>query len=476
MLLLNTQFNVDNTLTRQVLFDIARKWLETSNFYSLELDENLVDWDGEPNEYHVECNDGREKAFIANYQNAFVMQFATHEDNDASVFTTTYVLDDTCDPYIMHFSQDRSFTGMSANSNSRRVNIPVILKNIFWNEYGAMDGVLPTEDKPYILRKNDISIAADIIQGKIAFQNPVVYVSPDKHSGSYSVNCNVLAQNLMGQAHVVVEGSPIIANLIRDKVDGANAFNGGVKVYIPGGQVLDFYPKPDSGINFDIINAVRNMQTRIQINDKYDVSKLKQTYMMSKLGSDSEIYKICESMLADKDSIIQQLQSELDKAKTDLSNAKCKAQNLQESFDKTRAELDKSVEFELTEDDLYDDEIKTVILKVLQKEFDNIKDDANAQRSRKYDVLKDILDHNFPCDTDTRLIECIRSAFKDGNLTKEGIGCLQASGFKVSKGKEHYHITLHNDDRYMAVFAVTPSDNRASKNGTAEFAKLLFGY
>lgn len=477
MLLLNTQFNIENAVTRRMLFEIARKWLATSSFYSLELNSELIDWNEESGEHTAETEDGSEKAFIGNYKDAFVLQFIMHDDSEAAVFTTTYVLDDTIEQHVLHFSQDKSLTGISSSPSTRqRINLPVIMKDIFWNEYGAMDACLPTEDKPFVFRKSDVDLAVGIVQNKYDFMNPVVYVSPDMHNGSYTVNCNMLAQYLMGQAHVVVEGSPIIANMIKDKVNCENAFNGNVKIYTPGGQALNLQPKADSNFNFDIINAVRNMQTRTRIDDRYDVSRLKQNYMLSKIGSDTEVYKLCESMLADKDAAINQLKNELSNAKRDLSSANCKIQNLQNSFDKVRDSADKTVHLELTENEWYAHEIRDIVLKVLQKEFDSIGNDPKVQRSRKYTVLKDILDHNEPDASHVDFVNVLKSAFKDGSLTKEGISALQAAGFNVTKGKEHYHVTFNNDDRYIGIFAVTPSDVRASKNGVSEFSNLLFGY
>ena len=197
--------------------------------------------------------------------------------------------------------------------------------------------------------------------------------------------------------------------------------------------------------------------------------------MLSKLGNDSEVYRLCESMLADKDIAIEQLRNELACAKKELSNANYKVQNLQTSFDKAKEEIDSTLHFSLSESDLYDSEIKDVVLKVLQKEFDSFSDDVKVQRSRKYTVLGDILANNEISNNHVELIDTLKSAFKDGSLTKEGINDLQAAGFDVEKGKEHYHVTFNGDNRYKGIFAVTPSDNRASKNGVAELAKLLFG-
>ena len=119
-----------------------------------------------------------------------------------------------------------------------------------------------------------------------------------------------------------------------------------------------------------------------------------------------------------------------------------------------------------------------VVLKILQKEYDSMKDDINLSRSRKANVLKDVLEHNFPSGTDTKYTELLKSAFNDGALTKEGIGRLQAVGFMISKEERNAHWQFKfGDDRYVAIFSATPSDKaRSVKNFVSGYSNILFGY
>jgi hypothetical protein len=185
-------------------------------------------------------------------------------------------------------------------------------------------------------------------------------------------------------------------------------------------------------------------------------------------------------MLKDKDDEVRELKKELAEVKQQLLTASAKAESLQGNFNKYNDDKSENIlGFEMTETDLYTDERKDVILKVLQKEYDAMKDDSNLSRSRKFDVLSDVLDHNFPSETDAELVECIRGAFKDGTLHGAGIGRLQAAGFVVEKSgnQSHYRINFNGDQRYEAVFSSTPSDKaRGTKNLVSDFTNVLFGY
>lgn len=504
MMLLNTKFAVDDALTRSEFLTMANNWLKASAYFNMSLDaeKSLDDILSGEEEYSVESEDGTKKIFIGNYVDVFIFQVinsvsktvddATEDEEDdeksfyqpeSATYTTNYVLRDGTEPHMLHISQEKILTELTLSKRQNRIKLPVLMKDIFWGEYGADDHGLLTDYKSIQLRKNDIELAKKIVTHEIEFDSPVVYVSPNSQTGYYECSVDYLAQELMGQAHVVVESSPKVSRDIKAITDGANPFNGAVKIFLPGKKSTILLPK-DRGFNGCIIDTVRDILVNVGVDDEFNVTKIRQSNLFNKVKNgghaDEEFAKICEDMLNDKDAELKQLRQELASAKQQLNTVTAKADSLQGGFQKINEEkVGDSIEFDVTDKELYTDERKDVILKVLQKEYDAMKDDANLSRSRKFDVLGDVLEHNFPSETDTELTQCLRDAFKDGALSRSGIGCLQAAGFVVEKSgnQAHYRINFGGDERYEATFSSTPSDKaRGTKNLVSDFSNVLFGF
>lgn len=354
---------------------------------------------------------------------------------------------------------------------------PILFSLFFWNEYGGDDNGLPTDNQPLMLKKSDVRRVKAIFSDISGFSNPIVYVSPVQETGEYKIDINKVARALQGQAHVLVESSPVASEEIAKYTEHANPYNGSIRIYTSdGGQ--ETLLCGGAGADVNLVMKVRKMLSHVAPDEYCDPDKIRQKYVFAKF-SDSKLAEQCENLLRDRDEEINRLRSENEELKSAMFSAQNKAESLQNNLDSKISSDGLFLRFELTEKDLYDGETAAVVLKVLRKELDSMKDDPNLSKSRKFDVLSDILDHNFPCTTDADLVKCIRSAFSDGVLTKEGIGCLRASGFDVEKGdrKAHYKVTFKGDERYVAMFSSTPSDKRrGTKNCISDFVNVLFGY
>ena len=212
--------------------------------------------------------------------------------------------------------------------------------------------------------------------------------------------------------------------------------------------------------------------------DNLNFEKIRYKRLISRLTEhDLEYSKLCEDMIGEKDREIARLSSELSELKAKYAGISSKADAFEDKLNKNQVS-DKGLMFESSENDLYPDERKDVILKLLEKERDAMKDDATLSRSRKFDVISDVLAHNFPSGTDERIICAVRDAFSGGRLTKADIGRLCEAGVIVAKeGRSaHYRCTMDGEDRYCVTLSATPSDSRSGRNAVSEFANLFFGY
>lgn len=85
-----------------------------------------------------------------------------------------------------------------------RARKPVVVRVLMDALGSAPDGVLGVSDAPHRLEQIDVDIAAKLISGQAGCHLPVVYLSAG-FDASYLVDADVLAKDLAGMAHVVIE-------------------------------------------------------------------------------------------------------------------------------------------------------------------------------------------------------------------------------------------------------------------------------
>ena len=476
-MLLNTRFYVEKELNRQLLLTKIRSWIHNSSNFELP----DVEFNFEQEELMVESESKEQRLNIYNFDDRFAVQVVVN--SEGATFTTTFVLDDKSDKPSLHLSQNKVFNTISAeNSRQQAVNLPKVLKDIFWDECGDYDGDIMTDDKPLLLRKNMIDLAAGILSQKNAYLNPIVYVSPTSRTGLPDVDCDKIAQELMGQAHVVVESSPLISEKVKSAIgeDVQQPRDGAVKVLFPGGDSRLLVKRGVGNFDYAVINSVRKVMAGVAIEDSFSISRIRQKAIMNKLANseDKEFVQMAEEMLGEKDAELATKDKEIERLKRQLFAATSKADSLQDGFDKTQDDTEGGISVATEGREMYDGEYLNVILKVLKKEYDSMTGDANLAGSRKYDVLGDVLEHNFPCTTDADLSKCIEEALKSGNISRDGIGSLKRAGFTVEKGSRasHYKVYFKDFDKYFVTVASTPSDRRGMKNTISDFINVLFGY
>lgn len=467
MVLYNTRFRVTEDLEREALFKLFQSVYDGI----ADLSDYVFDYDFDNNESYTKTA-GDYTFQIDSYHDNFILS-CEEKDGEFVVYRTMCVLNEEL--HIISFLEEACLQP-GADENAVKRNMPKLLSLLFWNEYGADDIDIPTSCDPYYIKKSNLDIAVKIFQEN-HYLNPIVYISPDCNSGKYSVDSDLLAKQLQGFAHVVIEHSPIISESIGNICKNMQRpYNGSIGIYIQQAEPKMLLPTGDKAqFNNTVIDYVLDALSKIAVPDEYNADKIRQSHALEKLH-DNKLAEKFQHILEQKDNEIKNLQEELKSVRYSASLLKTKADALTNSFDTVCDENGRHLKLDVTEKELYEGELKTVVLNVLSAARDTMKDDANLSASRRYHVLSDILDHNFPCTTDTDLIKCIRDAFGNGRLTPDGIGCLQSAGFTVTKEKRnsHYKVCLNGDTRYTAVVSATPSDNKSLKNTSSDFIRLLF--
>ena len=121
------------------------------------------------------------------------------------------------------------------------------------------------------------------------------------------------------------------------------------------------------------------------------------------------------------------------------------------------------------EEEFYAEEIKEMILDALEEALK-----AATPKTRRYDVLHDILEKNAYKRIRDEREKTIKNMFKDyktlsGIMRQE----LKDIGFEITDDGKHYRLTYYGDDRYKTTIAKTGSDWREGKNIAATILKNM---
>ncbi len=121
------------------------------------------------------------------------------------------------------------------------------------------------------------------------------------------------------------------------------------------------------------------------------------------------------------------------------------------------------------EEDFYPDEIKDMILSVLNETLTN-----TEETTRRADVLEDILENNQYQHLSEKHKQRVKAVFKgyknmSGAMKQE----LLDLGMTISEDGKHYKLKYKDDPRYMVTIAKTPSDSRAGNNVAALINKIM---
>lgn len=474
MVLFSTKFVVSDDFSRSVFLSLLRRWISGLSGCSMDLvyqDES---------DYELSSDEGQYKIVIYSDEDYLAVQF-THKE-DLAFHVSTYVLR-KMDQFSVMFIRTEKFLSEMSMHVDLSYECPYVMQELFWREYGGMDHGLFTDDKPFLIRKNDVTFASDVLLSKIRFVNPVVYVSMNDAMGQsdYISYVHKLADCLTGVAHVVAEGNPYVASLVHERcyacTDRQAMGVGTIRILFPNGEQHDF-SLDEADVIDKVFSYIYQAMCNMVIEDDFSFQKIRMQHLLSKVEADQEVSAICDELLSQKDSEIKTLQSDISRLKKELDATKRKSTSMEASLKKKSAKSDHQVSFVMNkETDYYDGECKDVVLKLIQKEYDQMTGDVKLEKSRKYHVLSDIVHSNLLSGNDEVVIKDFKRILESGTFNRGAKGELERLGFKVTKsGGNHYILAYNGDVRYSFSAASTPSDYRAGENLAASYMNMLFGY
>ncbi len=363
-------------------------------------------------------------------------------------------------------------------------NRPYLLKKIIREGYGDKDNDLCIDDRYVLIKKDNIELIEKIILDEVEYMMPVVYVTQVAYTGNYRVNYTELAKDLAGIAHVLVEKDRNVSKRLQETTDGKNPYNSAVQIYFGKGasQRILYTSGNQWSFRKEIVNTVCRRLSLSKIDDDLSWSKIrfKKTVesMIKNENYNEELIKMYEEELSKKD-------FDIDQRNNRIKILEEKNNELHSQVDYYRFSLENksagsseygSIVLDSQEIDFFENEQNDIILKLIKKEINTMQADINQTETRKYHVLKSIMQQNEIKNDADNIIQEIRNLFSGGaKINRAFKSKLKELGFKINETGKHYELLYRDDSRYSFTLARTTSDGRSFKNMGTKILKNVFG-
>ena len=478
MLLFSTILDINPHMTKEDFVRLLIEWNQSSLYHA-----NIIpdmEWDG-----NYPSHFGNENLWleIGEYQNENIL-FSRFEkkEEDGIIWDTDYIMN--FNTMKLSIRLDRSFL-VDALSLEEDFSTPYFISLLIKKGYVKDDKDLPIQYHPLMVNTHNQNILTDLIAGKSQYKLPVVYVTKTFLEKDYPFNIKTLASRLKGAAHVLAQDFNDPDLIIEDEYETEN--DGAVGIYFPnktmGHRKYPYRSYTGSSKIFmeKIIHAVIQYHCTITVDRLYTWQGVNNALLIDRLSSQrkgheeslkellslEQANKETEELLTSVDIELQDYQEEIRK----LTRENEKLQ--QENFG-LKMKLDENLKrpciYFGDETDFYHGEIKDFVLSSLKDALKNVED-----KSRRADVLNDILEHNDYLALSSKKAEQLKTILK----TYDGLNAktrqeLMDLGFEITEEGKHYKLTYYGDGRYTTVYAKTPSDNRAGKNNSSTTIKKVY--
>lgn len=473
----STKIYVKKEFTNETFIEMVFNWVKNSPNYSFE----ELKWNGKE-EYVVESKTKEQVLTILKYDET-VMVHLINKDNKI-IWTNDYVLTNRGNKRILAVQLYSDAEDVSITL-PKSFNRPHLLKTIIKDGYGDVDKDLEINDKKLIVTGNNVGIIEKVILDQEEYMMPIVFITPSIQTDEYPFNCDELAKDLAGVAHVLVAENNSVIYKLRDATKGRNPYDSAVQIYFCKGvsrRILPSFFKNPEQFRKEVAYAVFQRLILSKIDDglswsKIQINKIKENnlkveeYNKALIDLYEEEIKNKETDLVARNSRIQELEEEIEKEKTKSTILEHRLKNKHAIDDISKT----SVILLSQEYDFFEDEQKNIVLSILNKEYDTMKGDKNQREMRKFHVIESILQQNKISGELGDVIKNMRRAFpNDFRMTPATRKILRGLGFDIEE-RDHYKLIYKGDQRYHFTLAKTPGDNaRGGKNLRSEILRVIF--
>ncbi len=438
-------------------------------------------------------------------QNIIAVRYEKKED-DGSVWDTDYVMN--FNSMKMAVRLDRSYTEDALNADPK-FSTPHFITLLIERGYIKKDGNLPVLREPIVIEEENLELITDIINGKSRYRLPVVYITRTYYDED-PVNVNFLASRLKGVAHVLVQKSNMTNSRIKEATNGKNEYYGAIGIYFPSKATAYRRYLYRSALGYDSFLSEKVFRSVIQYGNAQMVDTLftwqgvNNALLRDRLISNRQERLAAEKAQKAAEEEATKLIDTLDEEerrirKKALDDARAEADALLDGFDEEMKKLQNQVE-ELTrvnevlqfenqglkakidssnavpvlfmgdEFEFYQGEIKDLLLAVLTEALK-----ATAQKSRRADIIRDIIRNNDYQKLSMAKAEELKKLLKNyDGMSGRTRQALKDLGFEITEEGKHYKITYYGDGRYQTTYSKTPSDGRTGKNSAQQTINMVF--
>lgn len=482
MLIFSTRLIVNDKLTKEKFLQLVEDWLSNNRNYKF----GEVVYDGS-REYKLEKD--TDCLEIADYPEAVTVRMTSV--SGGVIWTNDYVLTQVNGKNILAIQLYSDAEDMSVRM-PEKFNKPRILRQLVEKGYGGADGDISVSNKPLMIEENNVEIARKLIMRVSSYFMPVIYVSYPRYAVDSPIDYGTLAQNMSGIAHVIVE-SKEIASTVRKLTEARNPYDNAVEIFY--GQGSSYRVLPD---NFDSLEEMRRfientVQQKIlmtKIDDAYSWMKIHFAHIQSDSQEDSELIGLYKKFLKEaeddgelKKNRIDALELQVMELEDRIKDLNAELKNKENQLETYRYQFTQTGKFEggdcvgltFSEQELYPDEIKDVVLRTLEKERNTMDSDSKLRGCRKFHILEDILKKNEQTGKAEEIAECMRTVIdRQGKLNAQRKRQLLEADFEIEQGT-HYKITFRGDERYSFTLSRTPGDYKSNLNTIKDAVNVLFG-
>lgn len=497
MLLFSTMLEIEKELTKDDFIRFVIDWNQNGHPSSVI---HGIEWNGEHN---IRFEDSNKWLEILEFRNKNIIAVRYEKKElDGAVWDTDYIMN--FDSMMMAVRLDRSYMEEAVTVDSNFFT-PYFIAMLIDKGYIKKDGNLEVRRKPLIITDKNLDVLVNIINGNVKYRLPVVVITKTFYDED-PVDVDQLAKALKGIAHVLVQETNCTNPKLKELCDGKNEYYGAIGVYHSNPAVghRRFLYRLSEGIDrilsdkvtrtvmqysnsqmvgtlytwFGVNNAI--LQDRLACKSeetiKAEAERRRALYELLdlKLNLDQEKECMRKEAKAEADAILNDFEADLQKKEKEIERLSSDLEKKEQELSWIKATMDATAKVPVLyagdEDDFYPGEIKDFILSAVKKNLE-----ATEKQTRRYDVLKDILEANeYRGEAERRAGEIKRLLGCYDGMSPKLKRSLENLGFVFDKS-DHQKIKYYGDDRYTLVYASTPSDKgRSGKNNARNTIKKAF--
>lgn len=459
MLVFRTIIPLVSSSSLQDLIDISIKWINESPNY--ELKNMLNDCYGKT-EFYKEKD--MEKFYCFTYIKSNVTYVCVKFENrlPQEKWTTEIVFkkENTVLTSISLYYEDENF-----HNNLNRVIKPYIIKLLNENIGFEKDGEFSTSSYPYILKADEVDLATKIVTGDFNSILPCVYVSKS-WSDEYSIDYNKLSILLCGMAHVFVEPNVYFSRNLQVRTNGANPYFGAIGIFFSGKKNRKILLLPQKNYSIrNIFDRLKNALNFGSIPDDLSYADIKSCALKDKahVGDDSQDLKQLLNYALEENAYQEE---RIEALKNENQRLKERIGSLEQAIENNDSELLKRG----NHPDSYPNQVLETILEVLCEVERNL-----SPGTRKYQILKDILEVNPSPGSKNILVDKLKKIFGDcgSSMNSQIESQLNRLGLHTTHAGKHYKVFFEDYPSLSSILPATPSDIRSWKNNFSDIKKKI---